>query len=108
MPRVHDAIAAWTGSTWGRSGTSSETRMPTAPPIAQSSKRAVAYPDVGPRATTRIIEKVTCPRAPDPIGSRFETASPTKVATNSAKAVRPAALTRTVANATPMMLPATV
>ena len=82
--------------------------MPTAPPIAQSSKRADAYPDVGPRATTKIIERVTCPRAPDPIGSRFEMASPTNVATNSATAVRPATFTKAVANATPMMLPATV
>ena len=82
--------------------------MPTAPPIAQSSKRAVAYPDVGPRATTRIIEKVTCPRAPDPIGSPFEMASPTKVATKRATAVRPATFTKAVANPTPMMFPATV
>ena len=82
--------------------------MPIAPPMAQSSRRAVAYPDVGPRATTRIIENVICPRAPDPIGSRLETASPTKVATNKATAVRPATFTKAVANATPMMFPAAV
>ena len=78
------------------------------PPIAQSIRRADAYPEVGPRAITTIMAKVTWPPAPEPIGRRFAMARPRKVATNRATAVRPATLTKTVASATPMMLPATV